>query len=175
MLAKEQNDFGAAQNAQLAREAEPMCIGAEQLITKGMKGFDWGRGVAVRNEAIDAPLHLLCRALRKGECQDLFWLGTLFGDQPGNATCDDLGLASARTGDDEEWPLTVRDSGEGIPKEHLPHVFDRYWTVKEGNPNGTGLGLYITQGIVEAHGGRIVAESEPGQGSEFRFTVPRLD
>ncbi|WP_456024283.1 ATP-binding protein [Pseudomonas protegens] len=71
--------------------------------------------------------------------------------------------------------FTVRDSGEGIPKEHLPHVFDRYWTVKEGNPTGTGLGLYITQGIVEAHGGRIFAESEPGQGSEFRFTVPRLD
>lgn len=68
----------------------------------------------------------------------------------------------------------VRDSGEGIPKEHLPHVFDRYWTMKEGNPTGTGLGLYITQGIVEAHGGQIVAESEPGQGSEFRFTVPRL-
>ncbi|MGF6667809.1 ATP-binding protein [Pseudomonas monsensis] len=71
--------------------------------------------------------------------------------------------------------FTVRDSGEGIPKEHLPHVFDRYWTMKEGNPTGTGLGLYITQGIVEAHGGQIVAESEPGQGSEFRFTVPRLD
>ncbi|WP_192560447.1 ATP-binding protein [Pseudomonas allokribbensis] len=71
--------------------------------------------------------------------------------------------------------FTVRDSGEGIPKDHLPHVFDRYWTVKDGNPTGTGLGLYITQGIVEAHGGRIVAESEPGQGSEFRFTVPRLD
>ena len=73
------------------------------------------------------------------------------------------------------WAVEVRDSGEGIPKEHLPHVFDRYWTVKEGNPTGTGLGLYITQGIVEAHGGRIFAESEPGQGSEFRFTVPRLD
>ncbi|QXI18706.1 ATP-binding protein [Pseudomonas hamedanensis] len=74
-----------------------------------------------------------------------------------------------------EIVFSVRDSGEGIPKEHLPHVFDRYWTIKEGNPTGTGLGLYITQGIVEAHGGHIVAESEPGQGSEFRFTVPRLD
>lgn len=84
-----------------------------------------------------------------------------------------VGVHAKSVGD--EIVFTVRDSGEGIPKEHLPHVFDRYWTVKEGNPNGTGLGLYITQGIVEAHGGRIVAESEPGQGSEFRFTVPRLD
>lgn len=84
-----------------------------------------------------------------------------------------VGVHAKSVGD--EIVFTVRDSGEGIPKEHLPHVFDRYWTVKEGNPTGTGLGLYITQGIVEAHGGRIVAESEPGQGSEFRFTVPRLD
>ncbi|MFJ2479627.1 ATP-binding protein [Pseudomonas sp. NPDC087598] len=74
-----------------------------------------------------------------------------------------------------EIVFTVRDSGEGISKENLLHVFDRYWTMKEGNPTGTGLGLYITQGIVEAHGGHIVAESELGQGSEFRFTVPRLD
>jgi signal transduction histidine kinase len=84
-----------------------------------------------------------------------------------------VGVLATSVGDDIVF--TVRDSGEGIPKEHLPHVFDRYWTVKEGNPTGTGLGLYITQGIVEAHGGRIFAESELGQGSEFRFTVPRLD
>ncbi|PTT26539.1 ATP-binding protein [Pseudomonas sp. HMWF021] len=71
-----------------------------------------------------------------------------------------------------EIVFTVRDTGEGIPKENLARVFDRYWTVKEGNPTGTGLGLYITQGIVEAHGGRIEASSEPGQGTEFRFTVP---
>ncbi|MBZ9780016.1 GAF domain-containing protein [Pseudomonas sp. REP124] len=68
--------------------------------------------------------------------------------------------------------FTVHDTGEGIPEHNLPHVFDRYWTVKEGNPTGTGLGLYITQGIVEAHGGKISAESEPGKGSLFRFTVP---
>ncbi|HWH85349.1 MAG TPA: ATP-binding protein [Pseudomonas sp.] len=83
-----------------------------------------------------------------------------------------VGVHAKSVGD--EIVFTVRDSGEGIPKEHLPYVFDRYWTVKEGNPTGTGLGLYITQGIVEAHGGQIFAESEPGQGSEFRFTVPRL-
>ncbi|WP_017905509.1 ATP-binding protein [Pseudomonas asplenii] len=70
--------------------------------------------------------------------------------------------------------FTVRDSGEGIAQEHLPHVFSRYWTMKEGNPTGTGLGLYITQGIVHAHGGQIVASSEPGQGAEFRFTLPML-
>ena len=76
-----------------------------------MEGFDWGRGVAVGNEAVDAPLHLLCRTLRKGECQDLFRLGTLLGDEPSHATRDDLGLPCARTGDNEERALTVRHGG----------------------------------------------------------------
>ena len=74
-----------------------------------------------------------------------------------------------------EIVFTVKDNGEGIPAEQLPHVFERYWTMKEGNPNGTGLGLYITQGLVEAHGGRIEARSEVGKGTEFRFTMPMGD
>ena len=69
--------------------------------------------------------------------------------------------------------FSVRDTGRGIPAEQLPHVFDRYWTAREGNPNGTGLGLYISQGIIKAHGGVISAQSEPGKGSAFHFTVPR--
>lgn len=68
--------------------------------------------------------------------------------------------------------FTVKDSGMGIPGDQLQYVFDRYWTKKEGNPAGSGLGLYISQGIVEAHGGRIDASSELGKGTEFRFTIP---
>lgn len=75
--------------------------------------------------------------------------------------------------DGEQIVFSVRDSGEGIPGDQLPFIFDRYWTMKEGNPNGTGLGLYITQGIIQAHGGHIEAHSEVGKGSEFRFSVPR--
>ncbi|WP_339540079.1 ATP-binding protein [Pseudomonas sp. RA_5y_Pfl1_P24] len=83
-----------------------------------------------------------------------------------------IGISAMST--DDAVVFSVRDSGEGIAPEHLPHVFDRYWTQAENNPTGSGLGLYITQGIVQAHGGRIVAESELGRGSEFRFTVPKL-
>jgi len=75
----------------------------------------------------------------------------------------------------EEIVFSVRDSGEGIAPEQLPQVFERYWTQTENNPTGSGLGLYITQGIVQAHGGRIEAQSELGRGSEFRFTVPKAD
>jgi chemotaxis family two-component system sensor kinase Cph1 len=82
-----------------------------------------------------------------------------------------IGISAMSTG--EEIVFSVRDSGEGIAPHELPHVFDRYWTQAENNPTGSGLGLYITQGIVHAHGGRIEAESELGRGSEFRFTVPK--
>ncbi|PIB41001.1 histidine kinase [Pseudomonas sp. 2822-15] len=82
-----------------------------------------------------------------------------------------IGISAMSNG--EDIVFSVRDSGEGIAPEQLPHVFDRYWTKTENNPTGSGLGLYITQGIVQAHGGRIEAQSELGRGSEFRFTVPK--
>jgi sigma-B regulation protein RsbU (phosphoserine phosphatase) len=66
----------------------------------------------------------------------------------------------------------VRDTGPGIPPENLSRLFDRFWTTKQGNPFGAGLGLAIAKGIVEAHGGRIWAESTPGEGSVFAFTIP---
>jgi light-regulated signal transduction histidine kinase (bacteriophytochrome) len=84
-----------------------------------------------------------------------------------------VGISAMSVGD--EIVFSVRDTGEGIKPEQLPHVFDRYWTVKEGNPNGTGLGLYISKGIVQAHGGKLHAESQPGKGSEFSFTVPKIN
>jgi signal transduction histidine kinase len=71
-----------------------------------------------------------------------------------------------------EVRFTVADTGPGIPREHLDHVFDRYWQAKSTAKLGTGLGLSIAKGIVEAHGGRIWAESPPGRGAEFNFTLP---
>jgi light-regulated signal transduction histidine kinase (bacteriophytochrome) len=68
--------------------------------------------------------------------------------------------------------VSIVDSGAGIPPDQLPHVFERYWRIREGNPSGTGLGLYISQGIVKAHGGELTASSVLGVGSVFRFTVP---
>ncbi|UZJ62662.1 ATP-binding protein [Pseudomonas sp. KU26590] len=70
--------------------------------------------------------------------------------------------------------VSVVDSGDGIAPDQLPHVFERYWRRREDNPSGSGLGLYISQGIVKAHGGELSATSEEGVGSEFRFSVPRV-
>ena len=68
--------------------------------------------------------------------------------------------------------FAVSDTGPGIPKENLTSIFDRFWQARQTQRHGTGLGLSIAKGIVEAHGGRIWAESEPGEGSTFRFTLP---
>ena len=65
-----------------------------------------------------------------------------------------------------------RDTGAGIAPEALPHIFDRYWQARDAASRGTGLGLAIAKGLVEAHGGSIRAESTPGDGSTFTFTLP---
>ncbi|HEU4629132.1 MAG TPA: hybrid sensor histidine kinase/response regulator [Gemmatimonadaceae bacterium] len=68
--------------------------------------------------------------------------------------------------------FTVVDSGPGIAPDDLPHLFDRYWQARDTADLGTGLGLFIARGIAEAHGGRIWAESTPGAGAAFHFTLP---
>ena len=65
----------------------------------------------------------------------------------------------------------VRDTGPGIEREHLPRLFDRFWQARRGHNLGAGLGLYIVRSLVEAHGGQVWAESEPGAGSTFHFTL----
>ncbi|MBI2933670.1 MAG: histidine kinase [Planctomycetes bacterium] len=66
----------------------------------------------------------------------------------------------------------IKDTGPGIEPEHLPHLFERYWRAEAQGRKGTGLGLYISKGIVEAHGGKIWVQSRPGEGSTFFFTLP---
>lgn len=70
--------------------------------------------------------------------------------------------------------VEVRDHGPGIQPEHMAHLFERFYRVPEGNRStrGTGLGLYICRKIIEAHGGDIGVDSEPGIGTTFRFTIP---
>ncbi len=72
----------------------------------------------------------------------------------------------------DELRFAVKDTGEGIPQEKLEAVFERFLQLAENDRRGVGLGLYISKCIVQGHGGRIWAESRPGEGSTFCFTVP---
>ncbi|ROO84070.1 hypothetical protein EDD29_1582 [Actinocorallia herbida] len=70
----------------------------------------------------------------------------------------------------ERVVVSVRDEGEGIPPEAAQRVFRQFW--RGNRRRGTGLGLYIVKGLVEAHGGAIAVQRAPGGGAEFRFTLP---
>lgn len=72
----------------------------------------------------------------------------------------------------QEVHCSVTDTGAGIPSQQLTAVFERFWQSHSGDRRGLGLGLYISKCLVEAHGGRIWAESQPGAGSTFTFTLP---
>src|SRR5579884_3021519 len=92
---------------------------------------------------------------------------------------------------EERWAvLRVQDDGPGIAEEHLPYLFERFYRVDKARsrhkkeqtdtasggqePGGTGLGLAIVQWIVQAHGGEIRVESQPGSGSIFEVRLPLL-
>jgi signal transduction histidine kinase len=73
----------------------------------------------------------------------------------------------------EQVTLAIADNGVGIPSEHLPRVFDRFFRVPgQSRGGGTGLGLALVREIVSAHGGSVSCESSPGKGSVFRLTLP---
>jgi signal transduction histidine kinase len=97
-----------------------------------------------------------------------------------------LSIIARRQEEDGILCIQVKDSGKGIPKEHLSKIFDPFFTTKDvsGHPRpgssshsvieqpGTGLGLSICHGIIEQHGGRIEVESRPGEGTTFTVYLP---
>jgi signal transduction histidine kinase len=124
------------------------------------------RGIHLRAQMSRVTLPVLCDRGRV-----LQVLVNLVGNaikftQPG-------GSVSVRTSKHgKEARVAVSDTGPGISAEGLPRVFDRYWRAGETTAKGTGLGLYISRGIIEAHGGKIWVESTLGQGSTFTFSLP---
>jgi signal transduction histidine kinase len=82
-----------------------------------------------------------------------------------------VSLTDSSSGGEGAVTVFVQDSGPGIPSEDLPHIFERFY--KSSDSGGMGLGLSIAKYIVEAHGGRIWAESGTGRGTKISFTLPR--
>ncbi|HEX8791721.1 MAG TPA: ATP-binding protein [Polyangiaceae bacterium] len=114
----------------------------------------------------DEPLVVLCDG-----CRIIQVLSNLVGNAikftpPGGAVT----ISAER--DAHGVVVRVSDTGPGISEAHLPHVFERYWQARETASKGTGLGLYIAKGIIDAHGGDIGVASELGRGATFHFTLP---
>jgi PAS domain S-box-containing protein len=87
------------------------------------------------------------------------------------------GIKVTLDGNDKEVTVGVSDSGVGIASEDIPHLFQKFYRIDNSairTIGGTGLGLYLCRKVVELFNGRIWVESKPGQGSTFRFSLPRL-
>jgi len=76
--------------------------------------------------------------------------------------------------DENKVIVTISDSGLGIPKEILPSIFEKFVTKGKSNQSGTGLGLFLCKGIIEAHGGKITARNNQEKGATFEFSLPIL-
>jgi signal transduction histidine kinase len=82
------------------------------------------------------------------------------------------GIVVAAEVGDEALAVRVSDRGEGISETDLSKIFTKFFRRADTKPTGSGLGLWISRGLVEAHGGKLTVSSIPGRGSTFRFTLP---
>ena len=125
------------------------------------------KGVALEVEVAGPPLLLACD---RGRILQV--LSNLLGNALKFTPAG--GRVTTRVSDwGDEVCFSVRDTGCGIPEPLLEAVFHRFWQAGDDDRRGLGLGLYIAKSIVDAHGGRIWAESLIGSGSTFHFTLPR--
>ena len=87
-------------------------------------------------------------------------------------TANEVAPDSLSSGPQPCFMLSVQDQGQGVADEHLPHLFEPFFTTKDVG-EGTGLGLSVSYGIAQDHGGWIDVNSEPGQGSRFTLYLPQ--
>jgi signal transduction histidine kinase len=115
---------------------------------------------------VQAQVTISCDARRIAQVVSNLLHNALKFTEPGGMVCLSV------TANSLEATFTVQDSGRGIQADYLERVFDRAWQAEETAHLGSGMGLYIAKGIVEAHAGRIWVKSEPGAGSAFAFNLP---
>jgi two-component system, OmpR family, phosphate regulon sensor histidine kinase PhoR len=135
---------------------------------EGVAGAAAARGIALRTElAPDAT------TLRGDPLAVRQVLGNLVQNAVRYTERGSVTVVTRRAGDSIE--IAVRDTGIGIPPEHLPRIFERFYRVDAGRSRtvgGTGLGLAIVRHLVEAHGGSVAAESAPGEGTTITARFP---
>jgi signal transduction histidine kinase len=151
----------------LAVEPRPVAVG--DLLTETADAFD----LALRDHGITLAVELAPN-VPPVSC-DPARIAQVHANLVGNAlkfTPKGGSITNGAKPSGDEVVFSVRDTGVGIEPAAATHVFDRYWQKSEDATRGTGLGLFIVKGIIESHGGRVWVESKPGEGSDFRFTLP---
>jgi PAS domain S-box-containing protein len=152
----------------LERESVPVAELFEE-VTSVMRPLAEGSGVTLLTEAADGDLEVWCDRDRIKQVL-LGFVGNALTHTSEGGT-----IAVRATPSTATVTLEVSDNGAGIAPEALPHLFDRFFRADASRSatRGTGLGLSIAKEIVEAHHSSISVESEPNEGSSFRFDLPR--
>ncbi len=140
----------------------------EEMVAEAMiilRPLAEAKGLAIE-ERVDASLMVLADRERVFQVMSNL-VGNAIKFTPGSGR-----VAVRATTEPGQAVIAVSDTGPGLTPEQLPHVFNRYWQASRTTREGTGLGLYIARGIVEAHDGRIWVETRPEGGATFTFTLP---
>ena len=160
-------DVSVIQMGRLAIDPRPFDV--RPVIEEAVEAF--ASEAAERALTIDVHIEVGLPRVRSDRDRLFQALANLVGNAL-KATTQGGIVIGARSLDERDVVLWVRDTGPGIPEERQGRLFEPYWR-GQSTYKGAGLGLAITRGIVEAHGGRIWLESKPGDGTTFFFTVPK--
>jgi signal transduction histidine kinase len=164
--------FQVAQLDAGGMQIQPAACSLSDLISDTLESFSAlakERGVTLQGSAVPGVDPALLDAPRIGRVLTNLLGNALRHTPPGGS----VQLCAQRQG--KPIVIEVRDTGEGISPEDLPHVFERFYRGEKSRSRGTGgagLGLAIAHGIVQAHGGQISVESQPAAGTIFRISLP---
>ncbi len=168
-LVEDLRTLSLSEAGQLSLKREPIDVeGLLEDVATSFSGQAEAAGVALKVELAPpgAPLSLTADAGRLDEVLSNLVVNALRHTPSGGTI-----TLSARPGQDSVC-LQVTDNGSGIPAADLPFIFDRFWRGDTKDPRGSGLGLAIARQLVQAHGGQINVESQPGQGTTFTIELP---
>jgi len=169
-LINDLRDLSSAESGRLELEKSAtgmVELARRRLAAAGVKARD--KGISLELKAADAVPEIEVDSLRIEQAVANLLDNAIRHTPKGGS------ISASVTREGESILISVADSGEGIPPEHLPHIFERFYRVgasRARREGGTGLGLAIVKQMVEAHGGSVWAESEPGTGSTFHISLP---
>jgi len=169
-LVDDLHELALAEAGQLPLHREPVPVAAAlDAALAAVRARAAERGVTLRHEVAAAVRDVDADPGRLGQVLRNLLDNALTHTPPGGV----IRASATRAG--PEVTIAIEDSGPGIPAEHLPHVFDRFYRVdpsRSRTSGGAGLGLAIVRQLIEAHGGEVWAESEPGRGARFTLRLP---
>jgi len=160
-------DVTAVEAGRLAIHREPMTVQAiTEMISSMFAPVADAAGVTLLVERVATPLWVDADVDRVVQAVgNLVGNALKFTPRGGQVTL----TVDRRAG---EVSFRVEDTGPGIAPEDVPRLFDRFWQARESKRGGAGLGLVITRGIAEGHGGRVEVQSRLGHGSAFTLVLP---